>query len=45
MRATGCSIIHDISKLKGIVKKKRRRPVSLKAMKKAIEEGLGESMQ
>jgi AbrB family looped-hinge helix DNA binding protein len=38
-------LTHDISKLKGIVKKKGRRPVSLKAMKKAIEEGLEESMQ
>jgi len=41
MRATITSrpLTHDISKLKGIAKKKGQRPVSLKTMKKAIAEG------
>lgn len=38
-------LTHDISKLKGIASKKGRRPVSLKAMKKAIQDGFEESMK
>lgn len=42
-------IIHlctqDISKLKGIAKTKRRKPVSLKEMKKAIAEGAAERIK
>lgn len=37
-------LTHDITKLKGIAKKKGRRPVSLRAMKKAIQEGAQESL-
>lgn len=37
-------LIRDISKLKGIAKKKGQQSVSLQAMKKAIEEGLEESV-
>lgn len=35
----------EITKLKGIVKSKRRTPVSLREMKKAIRSGAEESMQ
>lgn len=38
-------LTHDISKLKGIAGQKDRLPVSLKAMKKSIEEGFEESLQ
>ncbi|MBA3237210.1 MAG: AbrB/MazE/SpoVT family DNA-binding domain-containing protein [Parachlamydiaceae bacterium] len=45
----GCLTIrpltHDICKLKGIAKKKGQHPVSLKAIKKAIEEGFEGSME
>lgn len=36
-------LTHSIKKLKGIAKKKGRRPLSLKAMKQAIVEGAMES--
>lgn len=42
---TARPLTHDIATLKGIAKKKGRRPVSLRAMKKAIEEGFKESVQ
>lgn len=35
----------DISKIKGIVKSKKRKPVSLREMKRAIRDGAEESMQ
>lgn len=37
--------IHDISDLKGIIKSKRKKPVSLKEMKKAIADGATERMR
>lgn len=38
-------VTHDISELKGIVKKKRKKSVSLKEMKQAISSGAKESMK
>ena len=38
-------ITHDITKLKGIAKKKGRRSLSLKAIKDAIVKGAMESMK
>lgn len=35
----------DISDLKGIVKKKHKKPVSLKEMKQAVTDGAKESMK
>lgn len=37
-------LTNELSKLKGIVKTKRRRPVSLKAMKSAIQKAAAENM-
>lgn len=49
LRNDGTIIVHvvtlDISELKGIVKTKRRKPVSLKEMKRAIASGAAESMK
>ena len=38
-------VVDDISKLKGIVKSKRRKPATLKEMKQAISDGARESMK
>ena len=38
-------VTHDVSELKGIVKKKRKKPVSLKEMRQAISAGAKESMK
>lgn len=38
-------LIQDVSQLKGIVKSKRRKPVSLREMKKAIRDASKENMQ
>lgn len=38
-------LTQDVSQLKGIVKSKKSKPVSLKEMKKAIRDSAEESMQ
>ena len=38
-------VSHDVCKLKGIVKTKRKKPVSLKEMKAAVISGAKESLQ
>ncbi len=38
-------LTQHISKLKGIVKKKPQRPVSLKSLKKSVEDGALESIK
>ena len=38
-------ITHDISELRVLVKRKRKKPVSLKKMKEAIRDGASESFR
>lgn len=38
-------LVHDIFEIKGMIKSKRRRPVSIKEMKQSIQKGAQESMK
>jgi AbrB family looped-hinge helix DNA binding protein len=40
-----CLVTQDISSLKGMIKSKKNKPVSLKEMKKAIREAAKETMK